>query len=105
MVNLEERRLAFRTFLAGILESENLYYSPPNGLQLKYPCIIYSLASPLVEHADNLPYYTALRWTVTIIDEDPDSLIASKFFNLPMCTFDREFQSDDLNHFVFDLYY
>lgn len=72
---------------------------------MNYPCICYDLANPDVKHADNIPYLTALQWTVTVIDEDPDSFIASRFFNLKKCKFDRKFEADDLNHFVFSLYF
>lgn len=104
-MNLEQKRLDLHEFLCNIINSRNCYYSPPAGLQLSYPCIVYGLANPNVFHGDNIPYLTFLQWTVTIIDEDPDSAIVSHFFNLAKCRFDRKYQSDDLNHFVFSLYF
>lgn len=104
-MNLEQRRLDLHEFLCGIIKSQNCYYSPPAGLQLKYPCIVYGLANPNVFYGDNIPYLIFLQWTITVIDEDPDSAIASRFFDLPKCRFDRKYQADDLNHFVFSLYF
>lgn len=102
---LEQKRLALHEFLCEKLGKRNCYYSPPEGLEMKYPCISYDLNNPNTKHADNLPYLVTLQWTIIIIDEDPDSLIASQFFNMPMCSFDRKYTSDDLNHFVFSLYF
>lgn len=102
---LEQKRLALHEFLCGVLGDRNCYYSPPAGVDLNYPCIKYDLTNPSEVYADNIPYLTTLQWSVTIIDEDPDSPIASRFFSIPKCSFDRKFSSDDLNHFVFSLYF
>lgn len=72
---------------------------------MEYPCIVYGLSGSSVLHADNLNYISNLEWTVTVIDENPDSEIADRFFDIPKCRFDRDFSSDDLNHFVFSLYF
>lgn len=104
-MDLEQKRLALHEFLCKILGGRNCYYSPPTGIKMKYPCITYNLENPQMVHADNIPYLVHLQWVITIIDEDPDSKIANTFFTLPKCSFDRKFASDDLNHFVFSLYY
>lgn len=104
-MDLEQKRLSFHEFLCRITGDRNCYYAPPTGLEMNYPCVTYDLSNPSVVHADNIPYLTTLQWTVTVIDEDPDSPLASKFMNIPKCSFDRPFKSDDLNHFVFSLYF
>lgn len=104
-MELEQKRLALHEFLCGVLGDRNCYYSSPASLQMNYPCIKYDLSDPRMLHADNIPYLVNLQWTITVIDEDPDSEIASRFFSLPKCRFDRKFSSDDLNHFVFSLYF
>lgn len=102
---LEQKRLELHEFLCRTLGDRNCYYSPPANLSIVYPCIVYNLSDAQLIHADNIPYLTNLQWTITVIDEDPDSEIANKFFTVPKCRFDRKFASDDLNHFVFSLYY
>lgn len=104
-MDLEQRRLELHKFLSQVPDVKKVYYSPPSGIRMKYPCIKYDLANPRAFHADNFPYFVKLQWTITIIDEDPDSKIASTFFDIPKCTFDRKFSSEDLNHFVFSLYF
>lgn len=104
-MDLEQKRLSLHQFLCRFVGDSNCYYSPPTGLEMNYPCICYDLANPDVKHADNIPYLTTLQWIVTVIDEDPDSRIASQFFKLKKCKFDRTIPADDLNHFVFSLYF
>lgn len=103
-MDLEAKRLKLHSKLCSILGSNNVYYSPPTGMEFKYPCIVYSLDNNNSKAADNIQYIQNLSWEVTVIDEDPDSKVASKFFDLPGCRFERPFTSDDLNHFVFTLF-
>lgn len=91
--------------LCELLGSRNCYYSPPAGMHLKYPCIVYQLADDDRYFADNIPYIKNKRWTVTVIDKDPDSDIPSRFDDIQFTSFDRFFTVDNLNHFVFTIYY
>lgn len=84
---------------------ENCYYSPPTDLRMMYPCIVYELAGETNIFADDLPYVHRKRWEVAIIDGDPDSEIPDKLKQLRFSRFDRFFTSDNLNHFVFTLFY
>lgn len=100
-----DRRLILQTSLEDLLGSGNVYYQPPNGLKLVYPCIVYNWDSADTKFADNNPYSFRRRYQVTIIDRNPDSLIPEKVAALPMCLFDRFFTADNLNHSVFNLYF
>jgi hypothetical protein len=40
-----------------------------------------------------------------VIARDPDTDIPDKFLQLPMCVLSRTFVADNLNHYVFSLYY
>lgn len=84
---------------------KNVYYSPPSDMNMVYPCIVYKLANLSSIHADNIKYHNMTQYTVTVIDEHPDSKIRDKIYNLQYCSFDRGFTRDGLNHFVFRLYY
>lgn len=83
---------------------DNIYYrSPPKGI--KYPCIMYDMVGYSKRNADNKTYIMFKRYTITVIDENPDSLIPDKLVNIfEMINLDRTFQSFGLNHFVFNLY-
>lgn len=72
---------------------------------LKYPCIIYVRDTVDVSYADNSRYRDSKRYTVTVIDRNPDSPLPDKVGELPLCSHNRFFTADDLNHDVFTLYF
>lgn len=100
-----DRRLELHAKLKDILGSDNVYFCPPPGYRMKYPCIVYKLGVSSVIPADNIKYQTKKQYVVTVIDEDPDSEIPDKVHNLLYCGMDRVFTADNLNHFVYRLYY
>lgn len=98
-------RVDLQAKLESSLGSRNVYFQPPNGLAIKYPCIVYELSSMDTRYADDIPYHFKKRYTVTVIDRNPESDIPNKIRQYPLSRFDRFFVSDNLNHFVFDLYF
>lgn len=99
-------RLELQSLLEGLLGSRNVYFQPPESVKLQYPCIIYSRG--VVEtttFANDKPYTQRIRYSVTIIDKNPDSEIPKKIAALPMCLYERHFTSDNLNHEIYNLYY
>lgn len=85
--------------------TEHVYFQPPANVQMQYPCIVYSRDAADTLFAGNNPYRYTKRYQVTVIDRNPDSPIPDKVAVLPMCTFQRFFTADNLNHDVFDLYF
>lgn len=83
----------------------NVYFQPPANLQMKYPAIVYSRDDAETLFADNDVYRRMKRYQVTVIDQNPDSEFPDKVAELPMCTYDRFFTADNLNHDVFNLYF
>ena len=98
-------RLKLQEELEKILGSNNVYFQPPASVKLKYPCIVYERSYVQTLKADNTNYLSTNRYTVTVIDKDPDSDIADKILDLPYASFDRHFITDNLNHNVLTLYY
>jgi hypothetical protein len=96
-------RLELQTLLEGL--TEHVYFQPPENIQMQYPCIVYHRDFAETEFADNGPYRFELRYMVTVIDRDPDSEIPRKVAMLPMCTFNRFFAADSLNHDVYTLFF
>lgn len=83
----------------------HVYYQPPNGLKMQYPCIIYRREAIDIDYADNSVYDHTNRYSVTVVDADPDSPLIDDILSLPMCSFDRFYTSENLNHNVFNLYF
>ena len=86
-------------------EDIKVYFQPPEGLTMQYPCIRYEWDSAKSEFAGNRPYRFTKRYQVMVIDEEPDNPILDQIAELPMCTFDRWYAVDNLNHNVFNLYF
>lgn len=98
-------RLELQELLEELLGSNAVYFQPPPTVQMKYPSVVYKLDDLDTKFANNLPYHHEPRYQVTVIDKDPDSLIPGKVAALPKCLFDRHFIADNLNHFVFNLFF
>lgn len=99
-------RLKLHEELCDLLGTRNVYFQPPESIKLSYPCIVYSIAGASEKRANNKIYNCRDRYEAIVIDYDPDSDIPDKIrYHFPMCTFDRVYQSENLNHTVFKLYY
>lgn len=91
-------------FLKIFTGCENVYTSPPSK-GMKYPCIWLEPARPSTKHADNRKYINKNSAKLTVIDYDIDSPLDLVVSELPMCSWDRHYVADNLNHFVHTLFY
>lgn len=98
-------RSELQTKFETILGSRNVYFQPPPSLLMKYPAIVYSLSDIDVLHADDESYKIDKAYQVTAIDSNPDSTIPDEIIRLPLCAFERAYRADNLNHWVFKIYY
>ena len=92
-------------FLEELLGSSNVYFQPPASVQMKYPAIKFSLDGINNEHADDAVYIQNKSYSLTLIDRNPDSEMIDKISKLPKCRFVRHYKADNLNHYLFTLYY
>ena len=101
--------MASRSQLQSILEttlgSGNVYFQPPESFKMNYPCIVYHRNDGLTDFANDVPYNHTIRYTVVVIDKNPDSIIPNKVAMLSRCTFDRHFVKDNLNHDIYQIYF
>lgn len=100
-----DNRLNLQTLLEKILKSRNVYFQPPESVKLKYPAIVYALGVIEGRHANDSVYNLIRRYSVMLITEDPDSSTIGELACLKMCRFVRHYKFDNLNHYVFELYY
>lgn len=98
-------RLDLHEIFCSTLGSRNVYFQPPETIKMNYPCIVYERASNDTRFADNRPYKSIRRYTATIIDKNPDSQLPDKLGGLPLCRLNRVYTADNLNHYVFDIYF
>ena len=99
------QRLELQALLMEILSSGQVYFQPPPSVSMDYPCIVYNRDYEQINHADDKPYLRRRRYQVTVIDRNPDSDIPAKIAELPLCSYDRFYTSDNLNHDVFKLFF
>lgn len=87
------------------LGTPNVYFQTPENIKMKYPCILYQLDSEWAEYANDRLYAKKDRYLVTVITPDPDNDLRNAVRRLPLCRFSRHFRADNLNHYVYNLYY
>lgn len=89
-----------------ILGSSNVYFQPPPTVKLRYPCIVYERTIDDIKYADNGVYANKRRYTATIIDSNPDTMIPEKLQStLSMASPKTFFTIDNLNHYVYSIFY
>lgn len=100
---MAQQRLELQALLLEMCD--NVYFDPPENIQMRYPCIIYNRYRINVLHANNAPYKHDTRYQVTVVDRDPDSQIVEQVKQIPRISYDRFYSVDDLNHDVFTLFF
>ncbi len=99
------QRLELQAFLVSLLGLDNVYFQPPPTIKMRYPCIIYKRDRLNTDFANNKPYKHKTRYQLTVVDPNPDSDIHEKVAALPMCSYDRFYTADNLNHDVYNLFF
>lgn len=98
-------RLELHVLLETILGSTNVYFQPPKGLTMRYPAIRYNRERIDTLHADDKPYKLDTAYQVMVIDANPDSTIPDEIAKLQSSSWVTGYARDNLNHYVFRLYY
>ena len=98
-------RLNLQAELEEILGNRNVYFQPPSSVRMQYPAIVYSRKDVDKRPADDIPYRKLPVYDLILIDKNPDSVVIDKLLDLPYCSFVRHYESDNLNHDVFTIYY
>lgn len=102
---MPDNRLRLHETLCSILENRNAYFQPPESVRMNYPAIVYALDDIPGLYANDGVYLSGRKYTLTAIDKDPDSPLIGKVSALPTCRFVRTYQADNLNHWIFQIYY
>lgn len=97
------RRLDLQTLLETF--TAQVYFQPPENAQMEYPAITYTRDFAKVSFADDIPYHRTKRWQLIVIDRSPDSELTDLVEELPMCSFNRFYVADKLNHTVYNLFF
>ena len=100
------RRLELQRKLEELIGSEHVYFQPPASVQLSYPCVVYTIGDGDVKRANDSIYQYVNSYTLTFIYKYPNIDIIEKVLKeFQMCGFDTAYCSENLNHYVFTVYY
>lgn len=102
---MAKSRIALHQLLVRTIKSKAVYFQPPSTIKMSYPCIVYKLDDIDAEYGDNNPYKIEKRYSVTVITKNPDSDLPDRIAALPMCRMSRAYTADNLNHYVFELFF
>ena len=102
---VKKTRVDLHELLVETLGCKNVYFQPPETMKIKYPCIVYELEDITPVFADDKPYLLHDSYQVTLMHRDPDNPIKDKLANLPGVRFSRYFSADNINHYIYIMYY
>lgn len=99
-------RLELHEELCEVLGTRNVYFQPPESVKMKYDAIRYGLSGKDLKRANNKIYRSVNRYEGVVISRDPDTTIPDKLLaRFEMCTMERPYVADNLNHYPFTIYY
>lgn len=98
-------RLTLHSKFEELLESENVYYMPPENTKMEYDAIRYSKKDIISRFANNTAYSMMDSYEVTVIARRPDHPVIKKLLALPYSSYDRHYVANNLNHDVLTIYY
>lgn len=102
----KSKRLEFDKELRSVLGNNNVYFEPPATIQMKYPCIIYSVDRVKTFRADNDAYINNRAYQVISVTTNPDTdIVEDMLDSFKHCYFERRYKSDGLIHDVFTIYF
>lgn len=97
-------RLEFHEALCTALGSRNVYFNPPEGLQMKFPAIVYKRTIPGAEHADDLNYLNHVAYEVTLIEKETGSTKVFDLLKFKMSKWNRHYVVEGMNHDKLTIY-
>lgn len=98
-------RLNLQSKLEELLGNRNVYYQPPETLNMSYPAIRYSLSEPDVKFANDKRYLNTKCYELIVISKLPDPEVVDKILDLPYTSMGRPYPSNNLYHYPIKIYY
>lgn len=84
----------------------NVYFQPPNTINLKYPCIVFNKTGKDKLYGNDGTYRSIQEYSITVIEHDSESTIADQLdSDLPYCSINQYFITDGLYHTTLSIYY
>ena len=99
-------RLELQKRFEEFLGSPYVYFQPPENIKMTYPCIRYSVKDIPTVKASNKKYAINKCYSVTLIHKDPDNTFKDSILTeFDYIEFVDHYRADNLNHYVYTLYF
>ena len=98
-------RLELQSKLEELLGTRNVYYQTPESIKIRYPAIVSFKHNVVNTYANDRRYLQQHRYHIIVISKKPDESVIDKIMDLPYCSYDRSYKSDNLYHDVLILNY
>lgn len=98
-------RLELHAVLISLLGTSAAYFQPPESVSLIYPCVVYRRSDIRIDYANNKPYTMRKEYTLTVITQNPDSILPEEIMMLESARHERAFVVDGLNHTNITIFY
>lgn len=101
-----DRRRILDDKLRKLLGSNNVYFQPPESTKMEYDAIRYKLSEIKEWKANDGEYSDRNCYEVMLITRNPtNSLIHNLLHSFQYIKFVRHYTANNLNHYVYKLYY
>lgn len=100
-----DRRLQLQEVLEALLGSKAVYFQPPANYAMEYPCFRYERDDVVQEHANNRPYTSTDRYSVTFMSKSASDQTWRAVLALPMASFDRSYPADGIHHTIISIHF
>lgn len=98
-------RLELQNKLEEILGCRHVYFQPPESQKMEYPAIRYSLKDIRSTYANDTVYSFEKSYELIVINRLQNDTLIDKLLQLPYCTYERQYKTDNLYHDVLNLYF
>ena len=99
-------RLSLHEKLVELIGNDNVYFQPPASVKMSYPCVVYNVGVGNAKYASDSLYSYTHRYDVTFIYKKPNiDIIEQVLITLPRSSVSRTYCVENLNHYVFSVYY
>lgn len=100
-----DRRKILHKKLEAALAGTKVWFQPPSNISMTYPTVIYHMEGSNNTHADNSTYTKDVRYSVVVMDTNPDSTLWSSIMDaIPRSSLDNVMNVEGLYHWNITLY-
>lgn len=100
------RRIDLQKKFEDLLGNRHVYFQPPPGYMMEFPCIVYSLSTLKTRYFNDMPHTYQSEYDVTYISSKPDDDFVGKLAEaFPMIRIGQRMVSDNLYHTRYTLHY